>query len=138
MFLIDTSAWIFVLGPRPQMELRDRVTLLILENQAVTCAPVIFEMLRGTRTPREAEILRQRLLSLHMLPFREIDWSSAAAWSARLARKGISTKSMDILIAYQAWRYDVTLLHADKDFDRITQGANLKVESWVSRLQKKS
>jgi predicted nucleic acid-binding protein len=137
MFLIDTSAWIYVLGPHPQPELRDRVTLLVLENKAVTCAPVIFEILRGTRTLHEAKLLKQRLLSLHVLPFREIDWSSAAAWSARLARKGISTKSMDILIAYQTWRNDLTLLHTDKDFDRIAQGTNLKVESWVSRFQKK-
>jgi predicted nucleic acid-binding protein len=137
MFLIDTSAWIFVLGPHPQPELRDRVALLVLENQAITCAPVIFEILRGARTVHEAELLKKRLLSLHVLPFREIDWSSAAAWSARLTRKGISTKSMDLLIAYQAWRNDLTLLHADKDFDRIAKGSNLKVESWVSHLQKK-
>lgn len=136
MFLVDTSVWIFVFGPNPQPELRDRVALLVLENRAVTCAPVIFEILRGARTLREAELLKKRLLSLHVLPFKEIDWSNAAAWSAGLARKGISTKSMDLLIAYQAWRNDLTLLHADKDFDRIAQGATLKVESWVSRLLK--
>jgi predicted nucleic acid-binding protein len=123
-----------VFGLHPQPELRDRVALLVLENRAVTCAPVIFEILRGARTLREAELLKKRLLSLHVLPFKEIDWSNAAAWSAGLARKGIATKSMDLLIAYQAWRNDLTLLHADKDFDRIAQGTTLKVESWVSRL----
>ena len=134
MFLIDTSVWIFALGPRPLEALRDRVASLVLDNQAVTTPPVVFEILRGTRTLQEAESLKQRLRSLHNLPFLEPDWSEAAEWGVRLARKGVSVKSMDLMIAYKALQNGLTLLHADKDFDRIVLRSALKVESWAGRV----
>ena len=135
MFLIDTSVWIFALGPQPVSKLRDRVASLVLDNQAATTPPVIFEILRGARTLQEAERLKQHLRSLHVLPFTESDWSEAAEWSARLARKGLSAKSMDLLIAFKANQHNLTLLHADKDFDRIAKVSNLRVESWTTRVQ---
>src|SRR5262245_17696241 len=102
MFLIDTSAWLFVFGGRPIERLRERVTALVIENHAATAPPVIFEILRGTRNLREREILRSRLSSLHFLPFAEPDWTEAAEWGTRLARSGLTVKSMDLLIAFIA------------------------------------
>ena len=135
MILIDTSVWIFALGPKPLEALRNRVVALVLENQAATTPPVLFEILRGARTLQEAETLEHRLRSLHVLPFLEADWSEAAEWGARLARKGVSAKSMDILIAFKTLQNGLTLLHADRDFDRLAQHSDLKVESWAGRIQ---
>jgi predicted nucleic acid-binding protein len=138
LFLIDTSVWIFVLGPRPLEALRDRVAALVLENQAATTPPILFEILRGARTLHEAESLKQRLRSLHVLPFLEADWSESAEWGARLSRKGVSTKSMDILIAFKAAQQGLILLHADRDFDRMARHATLQVESWADRIRDRS
>ncbi len=110
---------------------------LVLENQAVTTLPIVFEILRGTRTLQEAESLKHRLRSLHVLPFLEADWSQAAEWGARLARKGVAAKSMDILIAFKAVQNGLILLHADRDFDRFAQRTSLKVESWAGRVHLK-
>lgn len=107
----------------------------MLENQAATTPPILFEILRGARTLQEAESLKHRLRSLHVLPFLEADWSEAAEWGARLTRKGISAKSMDLLIAFKAAQNGLTLLHADKDFDRLARHSSLKVESWAGRVQ---
>ena len=134
MVLIDTSVWIFALGRKPLEALRDRIAALVLENQAATTPPILFELLRGARTLQEAESLKRRLQSLHVLPFLESDWTQSAEWSARLARKGVSTKSMDILIAFKASQNGLFLLHADRDFDRIAQHSSLQVESWASRI----
>jgi predicted nucleic acid-binding protein len=135
MFLIDTSVWIFVLGPRPHEALRDRVASLVLDNQAATTPPVLFEVLRGSRTLTEAETLKSRLRSLHVLPLLEPDWSEAAQWSAAMARKGYNGKSMDLLIAFKALQAGCVLLHADRDFDRIARASKLRVESWAARVR---
>lgn len=134
MFLIDTSVWIYVFGPRPHTELRDRVAALVLENQVATTPPVIFEILRGARTLTEAETLKSRLRSLHVLPYLEPDWNEAAQWAALLARRGLNVKSMDLLIAFKALQTNFTVLHSDRDFDRISQASKLRVESWVARV----
>ena len=136
MFLIDTSAWLFVLGPKALDRLRERVTPLVLENQAATTPPVMFEILRGARTLREAEALRSRLSSLHVLPFAEPDWTEAAEWAARVARQGLTVKSMDLLIAFIARKHGLTLLHADTDFDHLAKAVHLKVESWVEETRR--
>ena len=134
MFLIDTSVWIFALGPRPHEALRDRVASLVLDNQVATTLPIFFEILRGARTLTEAETLKSRLRSLHVLPYLESDWSEAAQWSAAMARKGYNAKSMDLLIAFKALQTGCTLLHADRDFDRIARVSKLDVESWAGRV----
>jgi predicted nucleic acid-binding protein len=110
------------------------VTSLVLENQAAITPPVAFEILRGAKTLSDAETLKSRLNSLHPLPFLEPDWSGAAQWAAGMARNGLKVKSMDLLIAFKAKQHGLTLLHADKDFDRLAKGSKLKVESWVSRV----
>jgi predicted nucleic acid-binding protein len=133
VYLIDTSAWLFVLGSDPIGSLRDRVGRLVLDNQAATAPPVIFEIMRGVRTLREAETLRSRLSSLHVLPFGEPEWTEAAEWASQIARKGLNVKSMDLLIAFTARKNALTLLHADSDFDRLAKVAHIKVESWVDQ-----
>jgi predicted nucleic acid-binding protein len=136
MTLIDSSAWIFVLGPKALPSLRGRVTELVLNNQAATAPPILFEILRGARTLREAETLRSRLSSLHMVPFAEPDWSEAAEWGSQVARKGVTVKSMDLLIAFVARKHGLSLLHADADFDRVAKKVHLKVESWVTEVRR--
>ena len=138
MVLVDTSAWIHVLGSRPVPLLRDRVAQLVLDNEAATAPPVVFEILRGARNLREAEILRSRLGGLHVLPFAEPDWTQAAEWAATIARKGVTTKSMDLLIAFVARKHGLSLLHADSDFDLLAKKVHIKVESWVAQVRNRS
>lgn len=114
--------------------LAERVAQLVLDNQAVTTLPVIFEILRGARTLKEADTLKLRLSSLHVIPYLEPDWNAAAEWGARMARKGHTAKSMDLLIAYKALQHGLTLLHADRDFDRMAKVSPLRVESWIARV----
>jgi predicted nucleic acid-binding protein len=94
----------------------------------------MFEILRGARTLTEAETLKSRLRSLHVLPLLEPDWSEAAQWSAAMARKGLTGKSLDLLIAFKSLQAGCTLLHADRDFDRIARVSKLNVESWAGRI----
>jgi hypothetical protein len=62
--LIDSSAWLFVLGPRPVANLHRRVIELVSDNLAAITSPILFELLSGLRTPREAETLSTYLLTV--------------------------------------------------------------------------
>jgi predicted nucleic acid-binding protein len=137
LYLIDTSAWLFVLGRKAIPELRERVRELVLDNQAAITPPIFFELLRGARTLSEAEALKTHLRSLHMLPYLDMDWGDSASWAARLARRGLTGKSIDLLIAFKAQQQGAILLHADHDFDRLAKVAtSLHVESWVSAARR--
>jgi predicted nucleic acid-binding protein len=106
---------------------------LVLENQAAVSTPIRFELLRGARTTQQAQQLATRLDALHFFPLSETDWIEAALWARGLSESGVSAKSMDILIAFKAERHDLTLLHMDRDFDRIARTKKIKVESWVGK-----
>lgn len=102
MILIDTSAWIFALGPRPVLAIRERVQSLVIQNKAAITSPVLFELLSGARSQEDYLSLRVNLLSLHPFPLTANDWVEAAAWTRKLRLKDLSIKTVDALIAYQA------------------------------------
>ena len=47
----------------------------------------------------------------------------------------VCSNDVDFLIAYKAMRHRLTLLHADRDFDRIARWVPLKVESYAKRIR---
>jgi predicted nucleic acid-binding protein len=136
LILVDTSVWIYILRQKPHPELRARVADLVLSNAAAITEPVLFELLRGAQDSHESETLKSRLRSLHPIPFLPTDWSDCAFWTAKLARRGLTVKSMDALIAFIAHQHNILLLHADRDFDRIAALGQLRVESWVHRMNR--
>ena len=133
LVLIDTSAWIFNFGPRPVPAIRERITQLMEQDRAAITSPIQFELLQGCRTGEEFRRLQERLSGLHPFPMTESDWLKAAQWAQRLRSRGAQAKTVDFLIAYKAMRHRLTLLHADRDFDRIARWVPLKIESYVGR-----
>lgn len=93
--------------------------------------PVLFGILRGTRSGEGFERFRRCLSSLHPFPVTAGDGLKAAQWAQRLRGRRVKAKTLDFLIAYQALRRRLVLLHADRDFDRIAAVVPLKVESCV-------
>lgn len=131
LVLIDTSAWLFNFPPRVVPEIRERISALIEQDKAAITSPIHFELLQGVRSGHEFTRLYQHLGSLHLFPFTAADWVKAAQWAQRLRAQGVKAKTIDFLIAYKALRHRLTLLHADRDFDRISDRIPLKVESYT-------
>lgn len=135
LVLIDTSAWLFNFPPRVVPEVRERIAVLVRQDQAAVTSPILFELLRGAHSRQEFTRLHQHLSSLHQFPLTPSDWLKAAQWAQRMRARGLTAKTVGFLIAYKAMRHRLTLLHADRDFDRIARSVSLKVESYVKLVR---
>ncbi len=125
MYLIDTSVWIDVFHRPRRIDLRS----LVDPDDIVTCLPVVQEVLQGFRDDRAFRVARD---AMRAIPTVEAPLGRTAFEDAvdlyRLARRaGVTVRSsVDCLIAVCAVRNDLTLLHHDRDFDRIAQIAPLR------------
>lgn len=125
MYLVDTSVWIDVFRRPARVDLE----VLIDVEEVVTCLPVMQEVLQGFRDNRAFRLARD---AMRALPIVEAPLGAAAFDDAvdlyRLARRGGVTvrSSVDCLIAVCAVRNDLTVLHRDRDFDRLARIAPLR------------
>ena len=132
MYLVDTSVWIEVFARPARVQLESVAHL----DEVVTCLPVMQEVLQGFRDERAFRIARE---AMHAFPLVEAPLETAVFDEAidlyRLARRiGITVRSsVDCLIAVCAIRNDLTLLHHDRDFDRIARVSPLRSRSLERR-----
>ena len=125
MYLVDTSVWIEVFRRPSRIDLE----VLIDFEEVATCLPVIQEVLQGFRDERAFRLARD---AMNALPIVEAPLTMAAFEAAvdlyRVARRaGVTVRSsVDCLIAACAVRNDLTVLHRDRDFDRIAGIAPLQ------------
>jgi predicted nucleic acid-binding protein len=132
--LVDTSIWIRLL--RGDLDLRDRLAAAISRgDHVVTCGPIQLELLAG-RTLRNAEAVDSVVHGTRPIPVdpRE-DFLAAGELAARARAAGTPVRSsIDCLIAQIALRTgDVTVVHADRDFDRLAAVSTLTQQSWAGR-----
>jgi len=130
-FLIDSSAWIFALGPHPVEPIRARVEELVEKNLAAITSPVFFELVSSEKSQALSALLATHLSALHPFPFLPHEWTEAAEWTREQRQRGHKLKTVDALIAFKAHKHHLTLVHADEDMDRIASNAKVEVESYV-------
>lgn len=116
MILIDTSAWVEFLRDTGSDACR-RVDGL-LDRDLATCDVVRMEVLAGARDERHLGDLRRLLARASMLRTEPSDFEEAAALYRTCRRQGETVRKLiDCLIAAQAIRAEVPVLHADADFE---------------------
>lgn len=120
--LVDTSVWIDFLGGRNT----DPVALLeraIEGREALSlCGIVLTEILQGIRSDAEHHRTKAQLALLTLLPMDVHVFLLGADIYRALRKRGVTIRrTNDCLIAAVALTYDVPLLHADVDFDRIAR-----------------
>jgi predicted nucleic acid-binding protein len=114
MILIDTSAWIdFFRGRDPIAGLVDAA---LAHNEAALCGPVETELRRGLANERERNEVLPLLDGCHVLDQPADLWHEAGDLGFALRRRGVSPKSVDLLIAIYALSHSAALLATDKDF----------------------
>jgi hypothetical protein len=117
MILVDTSAWIdFFRGRDPLASAVDQAIEL---DEAAVCGPVLTELRRGLRSPRDRRGVLPLLSGCHLLEQPEALWEEAGDLGFALARKGSTVKTVDLLIAAYAIAHGVAVLTGDGDFERI-------------------
>lgn len=128
-YMVDNSAW-----NRVKYEsVAARLKPLVEANIVATCGPLEVEALYSAKDPEDYEKLRAvRLAIFTYLEAEETDWQTALATQRGLAAKSQhrGPKVPDLLIAAIAYRYDLTLIHYDSDFDRIADFTGQRAE-WV-------
>lgn len=127
MYLIDTSVWIDVFHRPPRIDLRS----LVDADDIVTCLPVVQEVLQGFRDDRGFRVARDAMRAIPTVeePLERTAFEDAVDLYRLARRAGVTVRSsVDCLIAVCAVRNDLTVLHRDRDFDRIAGIAPLR--SW--------
>jgi len=74
----------------------------------------------------EKETIQRLFRGVHWLSVSDDHWHKAAEMVFDLRRKGITSSSIDILIATLAIEYRCSLLHKDSHFELIAQNSSLK------------
>lgn len=126
MILVDTSAWIEFLRDTGSA-VCEEVDRLLAADVAV-CDPIRMEVLAGARDDAHLRQLRGLLARATVLPTGPADFESAAALYRTCRRQGETVRKLiDCLIAAIAIREDISLLHADIDFDALARHTALEV-----------
>ncbi len=125
MLLVDTSAWIEVFRKPARIDVARVLDL----DEIVTCLPVIQEVLQGFTDEAAFRTAREAMLSLPVVesPLGSGVFEEAVALYRAARRAGFTVRSgVDCLIAACALRHALTVVHVDRDFDRIARVAPLK------------
>lgn len=122
--LLDSSAWIHFFKKQPAY--LEYISDLLEKDWVVTCGPVITEVLRGVRIPKEREFLKDHFMILDCLDLQKEDFYQSAELGSKLAGKGFTVKTIDLLIAHLAIKNHLPLLHDDGDFEFIARHTPLK------------
>ncbi len=114
MMLVDTSAWVeFFRGRNPVASIVDDA---LAANDAAICGPVETEIRRGLLDERERKRVLPLLSACHALESPPDLWVEAGELGFRLRRRGVTPKTLDLLIAVYALSHSCSILTIDKDF----------------------
>ncbi|MEZ5144542.1 MAG: PIN domain nuclease [Acidimicrobiales bacterium] len=134
--VVDTSAWVAYL--RADESAADHALTWLADHEpdrVLVCDPVAMEVLAGARSPRHLRDLRRMLHEFTSVATIGFDDFDAAAGVYRQCRaQGITPRNLvDCLVAAIALRTGSIVLHADRDFDAIARGTDLRTHPPAAR-----
>ena len=114
MILVDTSAWIAFFRDRgPAAGVVDQA---LEDDEAALCGPVLTELRRGFKSGADRNKTLSLFSACHQLVQPADLWDEAGDLGFALARKGITVRSLDLLIATYALFHRTPILTLDSDF----------------------
>jgi predicted nucleic acid-binding protein len=114
LILIDTSAWVDFF--RNRLPLAGAVDEALEHDEALLCGPGVAELGRGLVRAAERRRVLQALAGCRLLGQPEDLWEDAGDLGYLLGRKGVTVKTLDLLIAVYALSHDVPIMTRDSDF----------------------
>jgi predicted nucleic acid-binding protein len=126
--LADSSVWIDALHSRKSKEV-EAFKWALEESIVCVCPPILQEVLQGIKKDSDYKSFLSYILEFEQLKADTYEASIGAVEIYRGLRvKGITIrKSVDCLIAWYALKFDLELLHNDRDFDNIAKVYTLKL-----------
>ena len=125
--LVDSSAWLEFFKPSGKPLFKEIIAGLIKEQVIVIPGIIKVEILRGSRSHQEYQMLDNTLGGVRYLNVSEVFWSRLSFFNYDLSRKGVNVPLPDAYIALLAIENDVELLHYDRHLDLIAGKTKLKV-----------
>src|SRR3989338_643130 len=128
MILVDTSVWIDFFRGADTVFRRTLRELIETEEDICLTSIHLTEVLQGIKSEIEFQQTRRHLLMFPVLTINDTDTYIHAANIYRLCRQRGTTvrKTVDCIIAAAAIENNLTLMHNDRDFDRIAECIKLK------------
>jgi predicted nucleic acid-binding protein len=132
-FLLDNSAWARLGHPRLPPSRSDDVAAAIEAGRVVACLPFVLEAGYSARTAGDHRDLVDELLALPWAAIDETVERRAVDAQRQLARTGHHRMPpVDLLLAALADRYQLGILHYDRDYDLIAARTDLRFPSeWL-------
>lgn len=119
MILVDTSAWVdFFRDRAPAADLVDEA---LATGEAAICGPIETELRRGLLNERERRKVLPLLSGCPWLSTPENLWVEAGELGYALRRRGVTPKTLDLLIATYALAHNVAVLTLDRDFQHMRE-----------------
>ena len=127
MIIADTSVWIDYLQGKDLLhaELLDDA---LLAGKLAIGDLILVEILQGIKSDKQFKVVKEQLSLLDQFSMLTPASASQCAQNYRLLRKkGITVrKTNDVIIASFCIQHNMTLLHADKDYEPFRQHLGLK------------
>ncbi len=119
--LVDTSVWIDFFNGTDTEQVTKLVTYIQDDEPLYLCPVIIQEVLQGITDDNQCKKIKDYLMCFNVLNDDSLESALGAVKIYReLRKKGISIrKSNDCLIAQYAFKYNLKILHKDRDFDMI-------------------
>lgn len=126
--IVDTSVWIdFFRGLSiPPVHL----LMEIMDTNVIIIPPVIVqEVLQGVSEKKMADTIESLFFGFQFINYDSYEAALGAAELYRKMRaKGITVRSsIDIQIAWLCIKFNLSVLHKDRDFDNIAKYTSLKI-----------
>ncbi len=117
--IVDTSVWIDFFKGEDTEQVKTLVAYIQADEPLFLCPTIIQEVLQGVVNDNQYKKIKDYLLCFNVLNDDSLETALEAAKIYRsLRKKGITIrKSNDCLIAQYALKYNLIILHKDRDFD---------------------
>ncbi len=119
--LVDTSSWIHLFRPQHDPGVRERVTRLIEDWEALWCDIIRIELWNGMAGDREVAIMNRLEELVASLPIDDVVWQTSVDLTKRARDKGLTVPTADLIITACAWRHKAVIDSCDQHFDLLMQ-----------------
>ncbi|MDI6817351.1 MAG: PIN domain nuclease [Actinomycetota bacterium] len=127
MIIVDSSVWIDYFNGKKTAE-TDWLDSALGNTPIIMGDLILTEVLQGFKDDGDFKTAKELLLRIPIMPMVGQELALKSAESYRLLRKkGVTVrKTIDVMIGTFCIRYQLSLLHNDKDFDPMEKFLKLK------------
>ena len=115
--IIDSSIWIEFFNK--DTEIARKAARFVEDGRAAIAGPILYEVLQGTRSKDEQEVVLSALLGVTMVEINTQIWIKAAEISSALRKRGITIPMSDIVIAAAAIEHGYSVFTSDAHFKKV-------------------